>query len=205
MAALQFWFSIGSTYTYLTIQRLDELASAADISVTWHPFSVRALMQEMNNIPFVGKPAKEQYMWRDLQRRAQRIGVAIDVPVPYPLANFDLANRIAVLAAREGWCEAYVKATYHYWMQEGLPAGESSNLGNCLRDIGQPIDRVVQLAESAAIAEAYTAATDEARSLGIFGAPTFVVHDREMFWGDDRLEDAIEYLQQDSAANAREN
>ena len=69
MTSFDFWFSIGSTYTYLTVERIGDLARENGIDVQWRPFSVRALMQEMNNIPFAGKPAKERYMWRDLERR----------------------------------------------------------------------------------------------------------------------------------------
>ncbi len=67
MKDIDFWFSIGSTYTYLTVMRLNKVEQEAGVKVKWRPFSVRALMQEMNNIPFIGKPVKEKYMWRDGQ------------------------------------------------------------------------------------------------------------------------------------------
>ncbi len=70
MRQIDFWFSIGSTYTYLTVMRLHNVEQESGMRFNWRPFSVRVLMQEMNNIPFKGKPAKEQYMWRDLERRA---------------------------------------------------------------------------------------------------------------------------------------
>jgi 2-hydroxychromene-2-carboxylate isomerase len=195
MASFDFWFSIGSTYSFLTVHRIDASARALGLDVTWRPFSVRALMQEMDNNPFAGKPAKERYMWRDLQRRAERLGVSLEVPVAYPLTHFDRANRIAILASQEGWCESYVNATYHYWMLEGMPAGDEPNLRACFEDLDQAYDRVVEAAAADTIDEAYRAATAEARDLGIFGSPSFVVDGSELFWGDDRLEDAITYWQ----------
>lgn len=195
MASFDFWFSIGSTYSFLTVHRIEAHARAAGIDVQWRPFSVRALMQEMDNIPFAGKPLKERYMWRDLQRRAARLGITLDVPVAYPLHYFDRANRIAILASQEGWCENYVKATYQYWMLEGMPAGDEPNLRACFEDLDQAYDRVVEAAASDSIDKAYRAATTEARDLGIFGSPSFVVDGSELFWGDDRLEDAIQFWQ----------
>ncbi len=195
MPSFDFWFSIGSTYSFLTVHRIDAESMAAGIDVRWRPFSVRALMQEMNNIPFAGKPAKEQYMWRDLQRRAERLGIALDVPVAYPLSHFDRANRIAIIASQEGWCESYVKAAYRYWMLEGMPAGDEPNLRACFEDLDQSYERVVELADTAEIDAAYRDATAAARALGIFGSPSFVVNGTELFWGDDRLEDAIGYWQ----------
>jgi 2-hydroxychromene-2-carboxylate isomerase len=193
MKHFDFWFSIGSTYTYLTVQRLETIEEQTGVKARWRPFSVRALMQEMNNVPFIGKPAKEKYMWRDFQRRAERYGISVKVPVAYPLQNFDLANRIAIVAEQEGWCDDYVRASYHYWMQEGMPAGDEPNIVASLKKAGQSYDRVLPLANSDFTGSAYQAATADARSLGIFGSPSFVVDGHELFWGDDRLEDAIEF------------
>lgn len=193
MKQFEFWFSIGSTYTYLTVQRISRVEKDTGIEVIWRPFSVRVLMQEMNNVPFIGKPAKEAYMWRDLQRRAEKYGMAINVPFDYPLKEFDLANRIAVVAQQEGWCENYVRATYQNWVQNGMPAGEEANIVETFRQVEQPVERVLQLANSEVTEAAYQLATSEARLLGVFGSPSFVVNGNELFWGDDRLEDAIEF------------
>ena len=172
--------------------RLPDVAAVNGISFEYRPFSVRAIMREMNNIPFAEKPVKLRYMWRDIERRAARCGIEASVPAPYPLAGFDLANRVAVLGRKEGWCEDYVTATYRRWFQNGEAAGEEPNLSESLQEIGQDPNRVISLAKSNDTDDAYNAATDRARNLGIFGSPTFVVG-KEIFWGDDRLEDAIDW------------
>ncbi len=195
---IQFWFSIGSTYSYLTVMRLSEVAIEAGVSFEYRPFSVRAIMREMNNIPFAEKPVKMQYMWRDIERRAMRYGMAVSVPAPYPLAGFDLANRVAIVGRDEDWCREYVTATYRRWFQKGEAAGEEPNLSDSLREIGQDPGRVISLASSEDTENAYLAATDEAKKLGIFGSPTFVVGE-ELFWGDDRLEDAIDWYKTGSS------
>lgn len=192
--AIDFWFSIGSTYTYLTVMRLDDVARDAGIDVNWRPFSVRALMQEMNNVPFVGKPAKLAYMWRDLERRAAKYRIPGTFPVDYPLQDFARANRIAVLAAGEGWCPEYVKGSYELWFQQSISAGTMDSLTRVLPAAGQSVERVLDAADADANRSAYVAATDAARALGIFGSPNFVVGGSELFWGDDRLEDAVAEL-----------
>lgn len=193
MQGIDFWFSVGSTYTYLTVMRLPEVQKESGVRFNWHPFSVRQIMVEMDNIPFATKPAKEAYMWRDVERRAARYGIAISVPAPYPLQHFDLANEIAVLALNEGWCEEYVRSTYRYWFQHGLEAGSDANLERVFDEIGQDRARVLRAVQSEEVGSAYRAATDVARARGVFGAPTFIVGD-EVFWGDDRLEDAVAFF-----------
>ena len=186
---IDFWFSIGSMYTFLTVMRIDRVEDTTDIRFVWRPFSVRAIMIEMDNRP-MSKPKKLEYLWRDLHRRAEMYGFAFEGEAPYPLRNFDLANRVAIVGAREGWCADYVRATYRRWFVEKQECGTEPNLSDSLREIGEDPRRVIPLAESGEIATAYDTATDEARRLGIFGAPTFVTRG-EAFWGDDRLEDAV--------------
>ena len=193
MRNIDFWFSIGSTYTYLTVMRLQEIQETSNVVFDWKPFSVRSLMHEMNNIPFVGKPAKEKYMWRDVERRARQYGFPVNLPIEYPLEHFDLANRIAVVAEQEGWCPEYVGTTYRLWFQEGLPAGDEQNLRRSLAEVGHSLDRVLRLANSESVEKSYREATAMARSHGIFGSPSFVVDGNELFWGDDRLEDAVNW------------
>ena len=194
MKEIEFWFSIGSTYTYLSVARLPALSREINMMFSWQPFSVRKIMQEMDNIPFPPtKKAKADYMWRDIERRAQRYGFSANVPAPYPLKEFDLANKIAVLGMQVGWCVDYVCATYRRWFQEGLEAGSEPNILDSLTEIGQDPKRVLKLVESDSIEKAYSDQTDMAREKGIFGSPTCIV-DGELFWGDDRIEDAVWWL-----------
>ncbi len=191
--AIDFWFSTGSTYTYLTVSRLQQVEKATGVRFNWRPFSVRALMREQNNIPFATKPIKTGYMWRDIERRAAMYGLEAKVPAPYPLKEFDLANRLALLGLEEGWGKPYIVASYRRWFVDGQEPALEPNLSASLEEAGQDAPRVVPLAASDKIGQAYTDATDEARRLGLFGSPTFAV-DGELFWGDDRLDDALSWF-----------
>lgn len=189
---IDFWFYIGSTYTYLSVMRLREVERTQGVVFNWRPFNVREIMVEQNNRPFVGKPVKTAYMWRDIERRAAMYGMPIQVPAPYPLKEPELVNRVATLAAKEGWCSDYVIATYRRWFQGGLEPGTEPSLSDSLSEVGQDIQRVIAEARSDEIGAALLAATTEARLLGIFGSPTFTVGS-EIFWGDDRLDDALKW------------
>ena len=186
---IDFYFSIGSLFTFLTVMRMDRVEDMTDIRFVWRPFRVRTIMQEMNNLP-AAQPKKLAYAFRDVHRRAAMYGFAFEGDAPYPLKNSDLANRVAVVGAREGWCADYTRATYRRWFVEKQECGAEPNLSDSLREIGEDPQRVLALAESDETTRAYEAATDEARRLSIFGAPSFVTRG-EIFWGDDRLVDAV--------------
>ena len=190
---IDFWTSVGSTYSYLTVMRLKSVEQAEGVRFRWRPFSVRAIMIEQNNIPFRDKPIKAAYMWRDIGRRAHMYGLAPKLPAPYPLREWDVANRVATVGEAEGWLPDYMVATYRRWFDGGDPAGSEPNLSESLNEIGQDPQRVLATAASEETERRYLAATEEAKGLGIFGVPTFVVGG-ELFWGDDRLNDAINWL-----------
>ena len=92
--AIDFWFSTGSTYTYLTVSRLETAAVQHGVAFNWRPFSVRAIMREQNNSPFANKPVKSAYMWRDIERRAGHYGLEATVPAPRPTAPTLTAGRM---------------------------------------------------------------------------------------------------------------
>ena len=131
-------------------------------------------------------------MWRDIARRAGKYALPVAVPAPYPLDNLPLANQVALLGMHEGWGQDYVIATYRRWFQDGQPAGSEPNLSESLHEIGQDPARVIGAATSPAIVEGLARETEEANRLGVFGAPSFVV-EGEVFWGDDRLDDAVSW------------
>jgi len=189
---MDFYYFVGSTYSYLSVMRIEPLAAQAGVSVRWRPFNVREIMLEMDNIPFANKPAKLQYMWRDIERRTKRLDLRWTGQPPYPIDPDLLANRIAALAAGEGWVAEFTKAAYDKWFHEGIRVGNAAELGDILRSVGQDPENVIPRAGGFEGGEALDAATAEARRMGIFGAPTFLVQG-EMFWGDDRLEDALDW------------
>ena len=189
---IDFFLSLVSTYTYLAVNRADRVAASHGITLRWRPFSVRTLMIEQNNRPFVGKPIKLAYMWRDLERRAHRHGVPFATIPQYPVDADLLANRIATLAVPEGWCPQFAKAAYAKWFMENKDPGAIDTVSAILREMGRNPDEIIARANSQEIRDKLAAETDVARAMGIFGSPTFACG-TEIFWGDDRLEDAIDW------------
>ena len=189
---IDFWFTMGSTYTYLSVMRLSEVQRSSGIRFRWRPFHLLVILQEMKHVPFADKPAKSAYMWRDIERRAAMYGLTVSLPVPYPARQSIMANLVATIGMRQGWGVDFVRAAYRRWLQLGQETGSEPNVSESLRDIGQEPESVLALASAPDATAALMAETEAAKKLGIFGSPTFVVG-RELFWGDDRLEDAISW------------
>ena len=193
MRNIDFYFSIGSTYTYLTVTRILDVEKKQNVKFNWKPFSVRMIMKEMNNIPFPKeKINKVNYMWRDIERRAEGYGFFAKTPVPYPLTQFDLANKLAILGLEEGWGVDYVRLTYQRWFQDGKEPAVEPNINEICNQLKIDKNKAIEKANSDKIEKEYLANTDSARNNKVFGSPSFIVKN-EVFWGDDRMEDAISW------------
>ena len=193
MKNIDFYFSIGSTYTYLTVTRILDIEKKHQIKFNWKPFSVRVIMKEMDNIPFPkDKINKVNYMWRDIERRAEGYGFFAKTPVPYPLSEFDLANQIAILGLDKGWGTDYIRLTYKKWFQEGKEPAIDPSISEICKELGLKKDEIISEAKSEIFEKKYMSNTDSERKKKVFGSPSFIV-ENEIFWGDDRMEDAINW------------
>ena len=102
-------------------------------------------MKEMNNVPFPKeKKNKVDYMWRDIERRAKNYGFFAKTPVPYPLTEFDLANKIAILGLKNNWGVDYVQLTYKRWFQEGKEPAVEPNLSEICRKLSLDKEKIVE-------------------------------------------------------------
>jgi len=150
-------------------------------------------MKEMNNIPFPKeKINKVNYMWRDIERRAEGYGFFAKTPVPYPLIEFDLANKLAILGLKEGWGVDYIRLTYKRWFQEGKEPATEPNISEIFKELKIDKEKAIKDANSSEIEKQYLKNTESARENKVFGSPSFIVNS-EIFWGDDRMEDAIKW------------
>ena len=90
----------------------------------------------------------------------------------------------------KSWIKDYTIHTYKKWFLDHKEPGLEPNLSSTLKEIGLNADKTIKLAQSDEIDQIYLKNTKTAKNKGIFGSPSFVV-DNEVFWGDDRCEDAI--------------
>jgi 2-hydroxychromene-2-carboxylate isomerase len=193
MQPVDFWIEYGSTYTYLSVARIGRLAAQAGVEVRWQPFLVMPIMAElgMTQGPFLPYPAKTAYMWRDIERRAARHGIAYRRPSAYPVDMLATA-RVGCVAAGEGWCQAFTEKVFELHWTRDVAIGSADNLRTALQSLGRSPDEVLARAQAQSVKDQLRAQTARAKSLGVFGAPSFTVG-TELFWGDDRLEEALQW------------
>lgn len=195
---LTFWFDFASTYSYLSAMRIEKLASDKDVEIIWQPFLLGPIFkaQGFETSPFNVFEIKGKNMWRDLERQAEYYGLpAFTKPEPFP-QNGLRAARIATYYAREEWVPEFIKSIFYAQFTKAAQITDAL-IVDSLNKLGQDGERLLRQAKSdQAVKDKLRQITEDAIEKGLFGAPSFVTQDGELFWGNDRLEQAIAWANQ---------
>ncbi len=188
---VEFWFEFASTYSYLSVMRIERAAESFGAVVEWKPFLLGPVFLALgwNDSPFNIYPPKGRYMWRDLERLAEKEGLPFRRPSRFP-RNGLLAARVAMVGVEEGWVAPFARAVMSANFAEDREIGEEAVIGEILCTLGLPAAELMARAQADANKLALRCQTERAAELGLFGAPSFRVGE-ELFWGNDRLEDAL--------------
>ena len=192
MPHVDFWYEFASTYSYPAAMRIEDAAKARGINVRWRPFLLGPIFfdQGWRNSPFNIYPAKGRYMWRDVERICEAVGLPFARPEPFP-QNSLTAARVA-LAVGETQRPAFTRAVYAAQFGERRQIAEKETLAAILAGLGLDPEAHFAWATSDANKMRLKQETGEAKRLGIFGAPAFIAGE-ELFWGNDRLDAALDW------------
>ncbi|MGZ5202633.1 MAG: DsbA family protein [Telluria sp.] len=191
MHTIEFWFDFGSNYSYLSMMRIRRLAADAGVRIALKPFMLGPIFKSLGweTSPFVLQTMKGNYVWRDMQRQCAKYGLRWQRPSVFP-RNALLAARIALQGEGKPWLNAFCEQVMLANFADDREIGDEALITGILAGLGADAGALIAAAKTDACKAALRARTADAQARGIFGAPTFFVGD-EMFWGNDRLEEAI--------------
>jgi 2-hydroxychromene-2-carboxylate isomerase len=193
MATADFWYEFASTYSYPAALRVRALACERGVTLAWRPFLLGPIFaaQGWRDSPFNIYPAKGRYMWRDVERVCEAMGVPLKRPEPFPQPSL-LAARVALALEGEKRA-AFSREVYKAEFGQGRPIADRSVLASLLAACGVDPAAMLARAESDANKALLKVECARAAEIGIIGAPCLVTGDGEVFWGNDRLEQAFDW------------
>ncbi|MGD0455574.1 MAG: 2-hydroxychromene-2-carboxylate isomerase [Solirubrobacteraceae bacterium] len=187
MPQVTFYFDLGSPYAYLTAERL---ANVLPEPVRWQPLSLGGLFKANGRSSWaLGEDQRRQAGMAEIERRARGYGLApIHWPDPWP-GNYLMAMRAATFAFTVGRGREFTLRAFRDAFALGRDLSVPARVLDAAEHAGLDRQAVEAATQDPQIKQALREATDAAHELGVIGVPTIAI-DGELFWGDDRLEDA---------------
>jgi 2-hydroxychromene-2-carboxylate isomerase len=190
-ARATFYFDLGSPYAYLAAERVSGLFTEAELEQPeWQPVLLGGLFRVFDRDSWANGAGRAEGM-AEVERRASAYGLPPIVwPEPWP-GNTLTAMRVATFAKQTGRTVSFALAAFRQAFAAGRDLTDPDNVMIAAAACELHPRALLKAVETQAVKGALREATDRAAALGVFGVPTVVVGE-EVFWGDDRLEEAVE-------------
>jgi 2-hydroxychromene-2-carboxylate isomerase len=186
-----FYFDLGSPYAYLSAERISGLFTDADLEQPeWQPILLGGLFQRFGRDSWANGPGRAEGI-AEVERRAASYGLPPLVwPEPWP-GNYLFAMRAATFAKQTGRTVSFALAGFRQSFAAGRDLADPENVLVAAAACELHPNALVKAAATKGVKSALREATGRAAELGVTGVPSLRVGD-EVFWGDDRLEEAVE-------------
>jgi 2-hydroxychromene-2-carboxylate isomerase len=186
-----FYFDLGSPYAYLTAERLSGLFTDAELDQPeWQPILLGGLFKRFGRDSWANGPGRKGGI-AEVERRAAEYGLPDLVwPEPWP-GNTLFAMRAATFAKQTGRTVSFALAAFRQAFAAGRDLTEHDNVLIAAAACELHPNAVSKAVGTESVKRALIEATDAAAARGVLGVPSLAVGD-EVFWGDDRLEEAVE-------------
>ena len=184
---VEFYFDVGSPYSYLAYHQLPKIAKARQAEIIWRPILLGGVFQATGNHSPVEIPLKGKHLNVDLQRWAKQFDVDFQMNPHFPINTLPLM-RGAVAAQRrsDADLQRYLAAVFSAMFEHPCNMNVPTEIGTVLQQAGFDPAEFMAAINDQAVKDQLKKNTAEAVERGVFGAPTFFVGD-EMYWGQDRL------------------
>ena len=186
-----FYYDLGSPYAYLAAERVSGLFTEAGLEQPeWQPVLLGGLFQHFGRDSWGNGPGREEGM-AEVERRAAAYGLPPIVwPEPWP-GNMLTAMRAATFAKQTGRTVSFSLAAFRQAFAAGRDLSEPDNVLIAAAACELHPRALLKAVETESVKDALREATERAGELGVEGVPALLVGD-QVFWGDDRLEEAVE-------------
>lgn len=184
---VEFFFDVGSPYTYLAYHQLPKIAKARQVQIVWRPILLGGIFQATGNHSPVEIPLKGKHLNVDLQRWARQFGVPMQMNPHFPINTLALMRGAVAMQQRGNEeFQRYLAAIFSAMFEQPRNLNLPAEIGTVLQQAGFDPAEFMAAINDQSIKDSLKKNTADAVERGVFGAPTFFVGD-DMFWGQDRL------------------
>ncbi|WP_180094604.1 MULTISPECIES: 2-hydroxychromene-2-carboxylate isomerase [unclassified Acinetobacter] len=195
MKVIEFYFDVGSPYSYIGFHRIQHIAEQYQAEIIWKPMLLGGVFKATGNSSPMAVPAKARYSMIDLQRWAKLWQIPVQMNPYFPINTLQLMRLITAVQLFQS--EEFLKVlTGIFNAMFGQPRNlnDLTTFMQLMQELGLGAEQVKQWLDDEKVKSELKVVTEEAIERGVFGAPSWFVND-ELYWGVDHLhfvEDAIQ-------------
>jgi 2-hydroxychromene-2-carboxylate isomerase len=187
MKSVEFYFDLGSPYSYLAYYRLLQIAEQQEIQIVYKPILLGGVFKATGNRSPIEIPVKGAYSILDMQRWAEYYQIPMQMNPHFPMNTLTLMRILTgVQLLHLEKFEQVLKLLFDAMFGTPQNLNEPTVLAEVLKPSGFSVEDIMSMVQSDVVKQKLITETEQAILRGIFGAPTFFVGD-EMYWGQDRL------------------
>ena len=187
MKSVEFYFDLGSPYSYLAYYRLLQMAEQQEIQIVYKPILLGGVFKATGNRSPIEVPVKGVYSILDMQRWAEYYQIQMQMNPHFPMNTLTLMRILTgVQLLHLEKFEQVLKLLFDAMFGTPQNLNELTVLAEVLKPSGFSVEDIMSMVQSEVVKQKLITETEQAIQRGIFGAPTFFVGD-EMYWGQDRL------------------
>ena len=187
MKSVEFYFDLGSPYSYLAYYRLLQMAERQEIQIVYKPILLGGVFKATGNRSPIEIPVKGAYSILDMQRWAEYYHIPMQMNPHFPMNTLTLMRILTgVQLLHLEKFEQVLKLLFDAMFGTPQNLNEPTVLAEVLKPSGFSVEDIMSMVQSDVVKQKLITETEQAIQRGIFGAPTFFVGD-EMYWGQDRL------------------
>ena len=187
MKVIEFYFDLGSPYSFLGFHRIQQIATQHQAEIIWKPMLLGGVFKATGNSSPMAVPAKARYSMVDLQRWAKLWNIPVQMNPYFPINTLMLMRLItAVQLYQPDSFQRVLTALFDAMFGHPRNLNDATELMNLALELGFEVAQVQAWLEDEKVKSELKVITQEAIDRGVFGAPSWFVDD-ELYWGVDHL------------------
>ena len=187
--SIDFYFDFISPYTYIGHERIK--TESKNINFVYKPIFLGGLHKLWNITPQAFIEPKKQFMIMDCEMVSKKYEIEFKFNSNFPINTIKLMRGCLILNGNQ--LKKYINLIFDAYWKNNENIADEKVLIKVLNQIKISIKEFTEKTEELEVKEKLKKLTNEAFEKNIFGAPTYVVNNKN-FWGQDRFEYALEEL-----------
>ncbi|MGQ9374757.1 2-hydroxychromene-2-carboxylate isomerase [Acinetobacter tandoii] len=187
MQTIEFYFDLGSPYSYIGFHRIQKIAADRHANILWKPMLLGGVFKATGNSSPMIVPAKAQYAMKDLKRWSKLWQIPMQMNPYFPINTLQLMRLVTAVQIYQP--EQFLReltGVFHAMFGEPRNLNDLQEFKKMLIDLDLDVQQVQDWLEDEQVKQQLKSVTEEAVQRGVFGAPTWFSQN-EMYWGIDHL------------------